>query len=255
VAIPSFDGATVPAFRFDPPPGALEGRGKALVWVHGGPESQFAAHWRGDLQALLARGWTVLAPNVRGSSGYGRDWMAADDREKRMDAVRDLKAVRDWLAARPGIDPARLAVGGQSYGGFMTLAALSAHPEDWKVGVDLYGFADFIREIETTGPWRRRLRAAEYGDAFSEADRPMLRAFSPVHRLDRLRAPLFIAHGLEDPRVPPGESETVATLLRGRGRPYEYLRIAGEGHGWARRANRARVFAAMIAFLERWIEA
>jgi proline iminopeptidase len=251
VAIPGFDGAPVPSFRFDPPQG---GDGRALVWVHGGPESQFAAHWRADLQALVQRGWIVLAPNVRGSSGYGRDWMAADDRENRMDAVRDLKSVRDWLGAQPGVDPRRIALGGQSYGGFMTLAALTLHPEDWKVGVDFFGFADFIKEIETTGHWRRRLRAVEYGDAFDEADRPMLRSFSPVHRLDAIRAPLFIAHGLEDPRVPPGESETVATVLRGRGHPYELLRVPGEGHGWARRASRDRVYAAMIAFLERWID-
>ena len=249
VAIPSFDGAQVPAFRFDPPGG---GDGRALVWVHGGPESQFAAHWRADLQALVARGWTVLAPNVRGSSGYGRAWMAADDREKRLDAVRDLKAVRDWLAGQPGIDPARLAVGGQSYGGFMALAALTRHPGDWKVGVDIFGFADFIKEIETTAHWRRRLRAAEYGDPTVEADRPMLREFSPAHALDAIRAPLFIAHGLEDPRVPPGESEAVATVLRSRGHPFELLRVPGEGHGWRRRDTRARVYAAMLAFLDRW---
>ncbi|MEM1267416.1 MAG: prolyl aminopeptidase [Pseudomonadota bacterium] len=239
VLISADDGVEIPAFFW-------EGSGPALVWIHGGPESQFAANWRADLQYLISRGWSVLAPNIRGSSGYGRTWMAADDREKRPRAVADVKAVRDWMAAR---DPKGLAVGGQSYGGYMTLATLTEHPDDWDAGCDIFGFVDFCRQLETTAHYRRKLRAVEYGDPTDPADRPWLDALSPIHKLDDMKAPLFIAHGLEDPRVPPSESEVVSTVLRGRGHPHEILRIPGEGHGFQHRANRKKVFGRMTGFL------
>jgi dipeptidyl aminopeptidase/acylaminoacyl peptidase len=247
VRIASFDGAEVPAFLHEP--AAPDGR--ALVVVHGGPESQYAAHWRPEVQALLARGWTVLAPNVRGSTGYGRAWRSADDRERRMDAVADLHAVRGWLAERPGVEASRLAVLGQSYGGFMVLASIAEHPEDWRAAASLYGIADFRSFMATTGPWRRALRAAEYGDPDTEEGRALLARISPMARIERVRTPLLLAHGLEDPRVPPGESEMVASALRGRGRRVELHRVEREGHGFVRAASRRRVFGALTAFLER----
>lgn len=247
VAIPSFDGQSVPAFVFeprDPRPGR-----PALAMVHGGPESQYAAHWRADVQYLVRRGWTVVAPNVRGSTGYGRAWQAGDDLERRMDSVRDLKAVRDWMAAQPGIDPGRLVVAGQSYGGFMVMAALTENPDDWAAGVNFYGIADFNSLMATTGPWRRSLRAVEYGDPDTDAGRALLHAISPLHRLDRVTAPLFITHGSEDPRVTSCESEMILSVLRGRGHPCTLVRIPYEGHGFARYENRRTVFGAMMRFL------
>jgi dipeptidyl aminopeptidase/acylaminoacyl peptidase len=168
-----------------------------------------------------------------------------------MDSVKDLKAVRDWLAARPGIDSARLAVYGQSYGGFMVLAAITEYPDDWAVAAEFYGIANYLTLLETTGPWRQVLRAAEYGDPVE--DRDALKSFSPIHKADRIKVPLFIAQGLEDPRVPPGESEMVVSVLRGRGHPYEIIRIDGEGHGFHRQHNRLRVYGALIRFLEQHI--
>jgi dipeptidyl aminopeptidase/acylaminoacyl peptidase len=247
VAIESFDGQTVPAFVFEPRK-PVPGR-PALVIVHGGPESQYAAHWRSDVQHLVRHGWTVVAPNVRGSTGYGRAWQAGDDLDKRMDSVRDLKAVRDWLAARPGVDAGKLVVYGQSYGGFMVLAALTEYPDDWCAGAEFYGIADYNTLMATTGPWRRTLRAVEYGNPDTPEGAAMLADFSPMRKADRIRVPLFIAHGSDDPRVTPMESEMLYAALRGRGHPTVMLRIPYEGHGFARVQNRHTVFGALARFL------
>jgi proline iminopeptidase len=245
--IPSFDNQRVPAFVFTPKH-PREGR-PALVIVHGGPESQYAAHWRADVQYLVRRGWTVVAPNVRGSTGYGRTWQAGDDLDLRMDSVRDLKAVRDWVAAQPGIDADKLVVYGQSYGGFMTLAALTEYPEDWRAGAEFYGIADFNTLLATTGPWRRTLRAVEYGNPDTEAGQALLHRISPMRKIDRLTAPLFIAHGFDDPRVVINESEMIFAALRGRGHPVKYVRVPREGHGFKRLHNQRTVFRALVQFL------
>lgn len=245
----SFDGTTVPflVYRPDtpPPPDGYP----VLVVVHGGPEAQWTPIFRPDLQHILAQGVMVIAPNVRGSTGYGRAYMSMDDREQRMDSVADLKAIRLWLRDRAEVDDTRVGLFGRSYGGFMVLAALTEQPELWRVGVEFYGIANFLTLLQTTGPWRETLRAAEYGDRF--ADRAMLERFSPIHNADRIRVPLLIAHGLDDPRVPPGESEMIYSRLRGRGHPVDYLRIPHEGHGFARIENRQVVFGALARFLHR----
>ncbi|MCA1241487.1 prolyl aminopeptidase [Stappia stellulata] len=246
----SFDGADVPAFVFTPTTAAPpEGRPVFFI-VHGGPESQYAAHWRSDVQYLVRRGWLVVAPNVRGSTGYGRDWQAGDDLERRMDPVRDLKAMRDAVAARTDVDDRRMVVSGQSYGGFMVLAAITEYPDDWCAAVDLYGIADFNTLLAATGPWRRKLRAVEYGDPDTEDGRAMLAALSPYRKVNEIRTPLFLAHGGDDPRVTPAESELVYASLRGRGHDCELIRIDHEGHGFTRRTNREKVFGAMMRFVE-----
>lgn len=243
----SFDGLEVPFFVYRPRGKAPEGGYPAVVVVHGGPEAQWTPIFRADLQFFLSQGIMVIAPNVRGSTGYGRSYHHLDDKHLRMDSVADLKAVRLWLREQSDVNDDRVAVYGRSYGGFMVLAALTEQPELWKVGIEFYGIANFLTLLETTGPWRRYLRAVEYGDPV--ADRENLIRFSPIHKLDQIRVPLFVAQGFDDPRVPPGESEMVYSVLRGLGRPVEYLRIPHEGHGFARIENRRTVFGGVARFL------
>lgn len=245
----SFDGLQVPFLLYRPKGEAPAGGFPALVIVHGGPEAQWTPTFRADIQYMLARGIAVAAPNVRGSTGYGRPYQHLDDIGLRMDSVADLRAVRLWLGAQPDIDEARIGVFGRSYGGFMVLAALTEYPELWRLGIEFYGIANFHTLLQTTGPWRRRLRAAEYGDPVT--DKELLERISPIHRLDRIRVPLLVAQGLDDPRVPPGESEMVISALRGLGRPVDYIRVPHEGHGFARLDSRHAVFGAVADFLDR----
>jgi dipeptidyl aminopeptidase/acylaminoacyl peptidase len=241
---PSFDGATVAGW-LALPDGPMPAPGwPALVWVHGGPAMQARPNFRPDLQSILARGIAVLVPNVRGSTGYGRAWMDADDREKRLDSVHDLAAGRNWLAAQHGIDPARIGVMGQSYGGYMVLAALTEYPALWRCAVNFYGIADFVTLLEATGPWRRAHRAAEYGDPARH--RALFDRISPIHHIHRVQVPLLVLHGIRDPRVPIGESEQVVQAL-GEAVQYEVFDYAG--HGFIRQADRERAYAAVAAFL------
>ena len=170
-----------------------------------------------------------------------------------MDAVRDLKHAVDWLVDSGYSRPERIAVMGGSYGGFMTLAAVTTYPDLWGAAVELYGIANFHTFMENTGPWRRKLRATEYGDADRDAD--LLREISPIHRVDRIRAPLMALHGARDPRVPIGETEQIVAALRERGQAVEYVRFENEGHGFVKYENRVHAYTAIADFLDRHIMA
>jgi dipeptidyl aminopeptidase/acylaminoacyl peptidase len=249
VAFTTFDGLSVPAY-FATPEGAMpEGGWPVLIWVHGGPEAQALPRWQPDLQTMLALGIAVLIPNVRGSTGYGRAYAALDDRELRPNAVRDLAAAHAWLSARADVDASRIAVSGQSYGGWMVLSAVTTFPELWKCAIDFYGIARWKTFFEQTGPWRVGHRAAEYGDPVKDA--ALLESLSPLHRADRIVCPMLVAQGLTDPSVPPRESEQIVAALRSRNIPVEYLTFPDEGHGFLKRDNRRTVYTAVARFLAR----
>jgi dipeptidyl aminopeptidase/acylaminoacyl peptidase len=248
VHYPSFDGRKIPAFLYTP--AGIEPHGlPAIIHVHGGPESQFRPAFNPIIQYFVACGYAVLAPNVRGSSGYGHAYMALDDVRLRMDSVNDLRHAALWLASEGVADLKRIAVMGGSYGGFMVLAALTTYPELWSAGVDIVGIANFVTFLEQTSVWRRGLREAEYGNL--ERDRDFLVEISPLHHVDRITAPLFVVHGANDPRVPVVEAEQIAAALRARNVPVEYLRYEDEGHGLIKRANRLQAYPAIAAFLRR----
>jgi dipeptidyl aminopeptidase/acylaminoacyl peptidase len=221
-----------------------------VIDVHGGPEGQARPNWNPRSVALVANGFNVLWPNVRGSSGYGKAYQALDDVHLRMDSVRDLDAAAAWLADA-GIAPRdKIGVIGQSYGGYMTLAAIAFFPErDWAAAVDVYGIANFITFFEHTDPWRRPLRAVEYGDPVRDHD--FLISISPITKLDAIRAPLMVIHGANDPRVPIVETEQTVAALRAKGREVEYLRYEDEGHGLAKTKNRADAYPKVLAFFQR----
>lgn len=248
VHFPTFDGRRIPAFLYEPVGPAPEGGRPAVVVVHGGPESQARPNYQGYLQAFVERGWAVFVPNVRGSSGYGRTYASLDDRERRMDSVEDLLHGARWLGTRSRIDAERIAVMGQSYGGFMVLAALTEAPDLWKTGVEFYGIADFNTLLRDTGAYRRNHRATEYGDHADGTD--FLASISPLAKVERIAVPLFVAHGLSDPRVAPFESQQLVAAMGAAGKPVTSLTIPKEGHGFVKRANRLEVFGGVLSFLD-----
>jgi dipeptidyl aminopeptidase/acylaminoacyl peptidase len=244
----SFDGEWIPVFVFRP-----EGEGPfpVVVTVHGGPEAQWRPWYSpgfGALtQYLVSRGYAVAAPNVRGSSGYGKRFVHLDDVEKRLDAVADLAALHAWLAARPEIDGSRAVVYGRSYGGYMVLAALAFQPGLWAAGVEFVGISNLRTFLENTSDYRRAVREREYGPL---SDPELLERLSPWSRVDAIRAPLFIEHGRNDPRVPVSESEAIHRVLSERGVRCELVIYEDEGHQVEKLANRLDVFERVVAFLD-----
>lgn len=252
IHFPTFDGRDLPGFLALPLGTPPQDGWPVLLWVHGGPAMQALPNWRLDLQLLLSRGIAVMIPNVRGSTGYGRAYAALDDRGKRPDSVRDLAAAHAWLAAHPKLDGKRVAVMGQSYGGWMTLSAVTKFPELWTAGIDYYGIARWKTFFERTGPWRVGHRAAEYGDPVADAE--LLESLSPLHEVDRIACPMLVAQGMTDPRVPPHESEQIVEALKARGIPVEYVVFEDEGHGFLKRENRRRVYTEVALFLGRHLQ-
>ncbi len=241
----SFDGHRIPAFWFTPDSAAPW---PVVVDVHGGPESQRRPGFTPLTQFFVSLGYAVLSTNVRGSTGYGKDYSHLDDIEKRLDSVADLDAAVKWLKERRDVDANRIVVMGQSYGGFMTLAALVEYPEHWAAGVDVVGIANFVTFLDRTGPWRRKHRAAEYGDP--DRHRAILERISPIHKVDRIRAPLMVIHGRNDPRVPLYETEQMVEAINGRGGVVEMIVFDDEGHGMSKRKNKITAYGAVARFLQ-----
>jgi len=245
----SFDGEEIPVFLFKP-----EGDGPfpVVVTVHGGPEAQwqpfFSPRGGAFTQFLLARGYAVAAPNVRGSSGYGKRFMSLDDVGLRLDSVRDLAELHAWLSAQPEIDGSRAVVYGGSYGGYMTLASLAFHPDLWAAGISFVGISNLVTFLENTSEYRRAAREREYGSLAT--DREILWNVSAASRLDDIRVPLFLEHGRNDPRVPVGESEYIHGMLTEKGIQCELVIYEDEGHMLEKLTNRIDAYGRAVAFLD-----
>jgi dipeptidyl aminopeptidase/acylaminoacyl peptidase len=241
------DGLRMSGWLFRPN-GAL-GPLPTLIWLHGGPEAQERPTFQPLFQALVAEGVAVFAPNVRGSGGYGRTFSTADDGERRFAAITDVRAVVDFLVSAGLADAARVGVSGRSYGGYLTLAALTWFPDLFAAGVDVCGISDFATFYACTEPWIAAAATTKYGDP--DADAALLQELSPLHRVDRIAAPLLVVHGAHDTNVPLGEAEQVVDALRERGASPGFLLFEDEGHDVRGTDNRV-VFVREVV---RWVTA
>jgi len=245
----SFDGRSIGGFIIRPP-AKFSGKRPVIVSIHGGPEAQarpgFMGRWNYFIDEL---GVAILQPNVRGSTGYGKTFVALDNGMKREDSVRDIGALFDWIAAQPDLDASHIIVEGGSYGGYMVLAVATNYADRIAGTIDVVGVANFVSFLENTESYRRDLRRVEYGDERDPAMREFLTRISPVNNASRIKAPLFVVHGKNDPRVPYTEAEQIVTAARKNGVPVWYLLADNEGHGYARKSNVDYLFYAMIEFI------
>ena len=246
----SFDGESIPYFLTEP---ASDGPWPVVIDVHGGPEAQRQAIWLPFVQYLAASGYAVAQPNVRGSTGYGKRYEHLDDVHLRLDTVRDLAALHDELARDERVDAGRTVLYGGSYGGYMVLAGLAFEPERWAAGIGVVAISSLVTFLRNTSDYRRAFREREYGSL--EHDLDFLHEVSPLTHVERIRAPLLLVHGANDPRVPVSEAEQLHRILGERGVPCELVVYADEGHGLQKRENRLDAYPKMIAFLERHLPA
>jgi dipeptidyl aminopeptidase/acylaminoacyl peptidase len=221
-----------------------------LIYIHGGPEDQYRPGWDPFVQFLVRElGYAVVAPNVRGSSGYGKSFLALDKGMLREDAVRDIGSLLVWIGVQPAFDREHVAVMGASYGGYMTLASLVSYGERLSGGVDAMGISNFVTFLRNTAPYRRDLRRAEYGDERDPAMRAFLDRISPLGNASRIKKPVLVVQGLNDARVPASESEQLVWRVRASGGEVWYLLAKDEGHGFRNKANRDVYLQTAAAFL------
>ncbi|CAO5187712.1 putative Acylaminoacyl-peptidase [Frankia sp. AiPs1] len=253
LTIAAHDGLTLSGWWYRPPtpPGPPAGPMPTLLYLHGGPEAQDRPAFNPLVQALCARGIGVFAPNVRGSTGYGRSFEEADHLHGRFDGIEDVASCVRGLVAAGLADPRRVGVAGRSYGGYLTLAALVAFPDLFRVGVDICGMADLETFYQHTEPWIAASAVTKYGDP--RTDPALLRALSPLHRMSRLAAPLLVVHGENDTNVPVIEAEQAVAAAQARGVPCRYLFFPDEGHEVVGLAGRVRFVRETVAWVSEYL--
>jgi dipeptidyl aminopeptidase/acylaminoacyl peptidase len=253
IEYPTFDQVNdaprrVPALLYQP---RSAGPHPVLVIIHGGPEGQsrpgFSATTQYDLREL---GIAVLLPNVRGSTGYGKTYTTLDNGPKREDSVKDIGALLDWIATRKDLDASRVAVFGGSYGGYMVLACLTHYGDRLRAGIEIVGISNFVTFLKSTSGYRQDLRRVEYGDERDPKMLETLQQISPLNSVDRIRTPIFIAQGKNDPRVPMSESEQMLEAVKKNGVPAWYLLAKDEGHGFRKKPNTDFYGSAVALFLQ-----
>ena len=256
VRYPTFDfqgeePRTVPAFVYRP---RTKGPHPVVIYVHGGPESQYKPAFSSTIQMWVAElGTAVIAPNIRGSSGYDVEYLSLDDGDKREDAVKDIGALLDWIRSQPDLDASRVAIYGASYGGYIVLASAVSYSDRLRAGIDVVGISNFVTFLENTEDYRRELRRQEYGDEREPEMRSLLEQISPLNHVDRIDVPLLVVQGRNDPRVPASESEQIVRAMRERNRPVWYIEALNEGHGYNRKENIDVYEQATILFLQKYL--
>jgi dipeptidyl aminopeptidase/acylaminoacyl peptidase len=222
-----------------------------LILIHGGPEVQATPTFSPLIQYYVTQlGIAVVIPNVRGSSGYGKEYLKLDNGYLRENAVKDIGALLDWIGAQPHLDSSRIALSGGSYGGYMVLGSMVHYSRRVRCGIVRVGISNFITFLENTKPYRRDLRRAEYGDERNRKMRKFLTEISPLTNAHRITRPLFVAQGLNDPRVPAQEAEQIVDAVRKNGVDVWYMLAENEGHGFKKKQNRDYYEAAVVRFLK-----
>lgn len=249
----SFDGLTISGL-LTAPPKKFSGKRPVLISIHGGPESQAQVGFLGrNAYFVQELGMALIQPNVRGSSGYGKGFLAMDNGFKREDSVKDIGALLDWIATQPELDASRVLVTGGSYGGYMTLA-VSTHYADRIAGsIDVVGISHFVTFLNNTESYRRDLRRVEYGDERAPAMKAHLEKISPLTNAAKIKKPLFVIQGKNDPRVPYTEAEQIVATVRQGGTPVWYLRAENEGHGFQKKDNQDYQFYATVLFMQQTV--
>ena len=256
IRYPTFDEVNgtprmIPAFVYRP---AGPGPHPVIVSIHGGPEGQYRPRFSSTYQLWLAQlGAAVIAPNVRGSAGYGKSYLKLDNGFKREDSVRDIGALLDWIETQPDLDSSRVAVYGGSYGGYMVLASLVHYSDRLRAAVDIVGISNFVTFLENTQDYRRDLRRVEYGDERDPAMRAHLERISPNRHADKITTPLFVAQGQNDPRVPVTEAEQIVRDVRSAGYDVWYMNALNEGHGFRKKVNRDLYSEIVMFFFETYL--
>ncbi len=253
IQYPTFDDRTIPAFVYRP---TGPGPHPVIIAIHGGPESQARPGFSSTYQMWTGKlGAAVIRPNVRGSSGYGKSYLRLDNGRLREDSVKDIGALLDWIATQPELDERRVAVFGGSYGGYMVLASAVHYSNRLVAAVDVVGISNFVTFLTNTQDYRRDLRRPEYGDERDPDMRAFLESISPLNHTAKIRIPMLVVQGQNDPRVPVTESEQLVQRLRANGQSVWYMNALNEGHGYRRKENRDVYQQAVMMFLDRYLHA
>jgi dipeptidyl aminopeptidase/acylaminoacyl peptidase len=234
-------------------PKGMTGPRPYVLSFHGGPEGQERPGFRSDYQALVSQGIGVFAPNVRGSSGFGKKFVNLDNGDLRFNGIKDIKSCVDYLVMNGIADPKRIGITGGSYGGYMTMVGLTEYPELFSAGVNLFGIVNFFTFFQHTQPWMAAISTIEYGDPATQKD--LLEKLSPLGNLGRIRAATMVQHGANDTNVPVVEAEQIVNHLKSRGVPVEYILFPDEGHGWRKITNRIRSTVEMVRFFDEHLNA
>ncbi len=249
----SFDNRSISGFLYEPAR-KFTGKRPVIINIHGGPEAQYRPGFLGRSNYYLDElGVAILYPNVRGSSGYGKTFLALDNGVKREDSVKDIGALLDWIATQPNLDSTRVMVTGGSYGGYMTLAVATNYNDRIRCSLDVVGISNFVTFLERTESYRRDLRRVEYGDERDPKMREFLLSISPANRAKQISKPLFVVQGQNDPRVPLKESEQMVATVKQNGSPVWYLMAKDEGHGFAKKKNVDYQFYSTVTFIQQYL--
>jgi dipeptidyl aminopeptidase/acylaminoacyl peptidase len=252
VRFASFDGMQIPGLLFKPRGASIEHKVPALVWVHGGPGGQARNEFNPLIQYLVNHGYAVFAINNRGSSGYGKAFFTADDRKHGQADLDDCVASKSMLIATGYVDPERIGIIGKSYGGYLTLAAMTFRPREFAVGVDLFGISDWIHTLENMPPWWESLREALFTEiGHPERDKDYLQSISPRFHAENIVNPVMVLQGGNDPRVSKSSSDLMVAALERNGTPVKYLVFEDEGHRLSKKENRLRAYASIRRFLDK----